>query len=196
MIRWSNPASVKYNDQGLDGNQLNASLRENIEGSFEYLPCEKTVLKPGRHELTTIFSPIDTSHYEKVQKSVFFTVDKILPEILWQPPIDATVVVGKEPPVSVRNAVCTDHIKYSVEYSHQFIINSSKGLNEVPSYDCVITVTIQPEPKFSKYFTAASKSIILPAFGSPLNSSEEIYSLYPKDRVYTLFPYGDKNFTF
>ena len=90
-ITWSNPADIKVGTV-LSATQLNATA--NVSGSFAYTPLIGTKLGIGNAQsIMTSFTPIDTRHYNTVNKTVYInvldtTVTKLNPVITWNNPAD------------------------------------------------------------------------------------------------------------
>jgi hypothetical protein len=74
VITWNNPANITYG-VALSGTQLNASTP--VAGSFVYTPAAGTVLHFGNSQnLSTTFTPTDTTNYNGASKSVSINVQK------------------------------------------------------------------------------------------------------------------------
>lgn len=63
VISWTVPASITHGD-ALSDLQLNAVA--DVPGVFEYQPAAGTVLSPGPHTLTAVFTPTDGDEYASV----------------------------------------------------------------------------------------------------------------------------------
>jgi hypothetical protein len=59
-LSWANPASIAYGT-GLDAAQLNATA--SAPGTFSYTPGVGTILNPGLQQLSTTFTPTDSTDY-------------------------------------------------------------------------------------------------------------------------------------
>ena len=70
-ITWAPPADLPYGRR-LGAAQLNATA--NLPGSFSYLPRAGTVLAPGTHELTVVFTPTDIAHHAALTVTVTVNV--------------------------------------------------------------------------------------------------------------------------
>jgi hypothetical protein len=96
-IRWSTPAAIAYGTP-LGDQQLNAiatwtlgSARTNVAGTFTYTPPAGTVLTIGKHTLSVLFTPADTTNYTAVTGKVALRVNK--PRPVTRPAVhDAAVV--------------------------------------------------------------------------------------------------------
>lgn len=72
-ITWDVPSAITY-DTALSATQLDASSP--VAGKFAYSPPAGTKLDAGKHSLTAVFTPTDTTNYETTLDSVVLTVDK------------------------------------------------------------------------------------------------------------------------
>jgi len=83
FISWPKPAGMIYGD-ALDDAQLNASAH--VPGSLDYSPALGEVLPPGKHTLSVIFTPADSTSYTTAQATVSLTVTKAACAIQWPTP--------------------------------------------------------------------------------------------------------------
>ena len=67
VITWAQPAPVTENTP-LSSTQLDATA--NVVGTFAYTPAVGTVLAPGSHTLSAVFTPLDTADYNSVTATV------------------------------------------------------------------------------------------------------------------------------
>jgi hypothetical protein len=72
QITWSNPAPIDYGT-ALSATQLNATA--DVSGMFNYDPPAGTKLLSGTKDLTVTFTPIDTTNYKTVSKTVQIVVN-------------------------------------------------------------------------------------------------------------------------
>jgi hypothetical protein len=72
QITWSNPAPIDYGT-ALSATQLNATA--NVSGLFSYDPPAGTKLLSGTKDLTVTFTPMDTTNYKTVSKTVQIVVN-------------------------------------------------------------------------------------------------------------------------
>ena len=201
---------MAYDSSGLSKTHLNAYVEHNVPGIIEYDPPEGSILMPGRYTLTAKFIPEDMSNFECAILSVGMHIEKICPVLEWEPPKSLIVVAEKMPPMEFFNAVCKDSIKGKFEYTYKYIPKEQRqellgefgeedikvlehsGMQHSDKYkfDCAITVLYQPDLKYSKIYSSASKTLLLPTIGEVVKSPD----LYPRDRVITWYPYGSKNY--
>ncbi len=76
IITWANPAAIP-SGTALSGTQLNATA--NVPGTFAYTPAAGTVLSPGSHQLSVVFTPTDAVDYTsaKAQVSILVSQPKV-----------------------------------------------------------------------------------------------------------------------
>ena len=214
---------MEYDSRGLGEGQLAAYVDGGIDGQLVFEPSFGKVLKPGQHTLTARFVPTDTHNFESSSHSVNLQVEKIRPVLKWEPPKTAVLMADKTPPndffcatlvsrpkdseddsVALTNSL-NNNVKGRFDYTYKYVLKEEResllGEEEVfkylgvqnsrnYKYDCVMTVVFQPEAKFSKLFAPASMTIIVPTIGEAV----KVPDLYPRDRVISLFPYGDRSF--
>jgi hypothetical protein len=72
QITWNDPASIAYGT-ALSATQLNATA--DVSGMFSYNPPAGTKLLAGTHELKATFTPMDSTNYKTVSKTVHIVVD-------------------------------------------------------------------------------------------------------------------------
>jgi VCBS repeat-containing protein len=84
VIIWEDPDAITYGTV-LDQTQLNASA--SVPGTFNYAPVAGTQLPAGQHQLTTVFTPSDTTNYAtNIQARVSLLVDPARPLLSWPEP--------------------------------------------------------------------------------------------------------------
>jgi len=84
-ITWSNPSDIVYKIP-LGSTQLNAVA--SVPGTFVYTPNVGKVLSAGSYTLKAVFTPTDTTDYNKVTQTVTINVLKAIPTITWKNPAD------------------------------------------------------------------------------------------------------------
>jgi Flp pilus assembly CpaE family ATPase len=82
-ITWPAPAPISYGTP-LGSAQLNATA--SVPGTFVYTPAEGEVLASGKHTLSAIFTPENTTDHGTAQAAVPLTVAKATPTITWPTP--------------------------------------------------------------------------------------------------------------
>ncbi len=97
-ITWAAPASIAYGT-ALTAAQLDATaswtvggVAGSVAGTFTYSPAMGTVLQPGSHTLSVIFTPTDTTDYTTASGTTTVEVTKATPTITWAAP--ASIVYG------------------------------------------------------------------------------------------------------
>ncbi|MFB3853554.1 MAG: carboxypeptidase regulatory-like domain-containing protein [Vicinamibacterales bacterium] len=71
VITWPDPAPITFGTP-LGAGQLNAQA--DVPGAFQYTPPAGTVLAPGNHTLSVLFTPDDTVNYSTVSDTASLTV--------------------------------------------------------------------------------------------------------------------------
>ena len=114
-ICWEAPAPIEYGTS-LCHEQLNAKCNINVSGYFEYDPPSGTVL-PVREDnrLSVLFQPFDKESYLPASKTVFINVLKKKPSLQWIDP--PPIVYGTPIDVDILNAVCSNEIEGTFDYS-------------------------------------------------------------------------------
>jgi Flp pilus assembly CpaE family ATPase len=84
-----------------------------VAGSFDYAPATGAELTAGIHTLSVIFTPKDTSNYNKAQATISLEVAKVIPSIDWSTP--RPIMCGTELGPSQLNA--TAWVPGSFDYS-------------------------------------------------------------------------------
>jgi hypothetical protein len=83
-ISWNTPSPMAFGD-ALGPTELDAAAT--VPGTFVYSPPSGTVLVPGNHTISAIFTPSDTTDYVVITNTVNVTVEKGMPVLAWPPPI-------------------------------------------------------------------------------------------------------------
>lgn len=202
---------MEFDYGGLNNAQLNATIESQIDGYFNYDPPMGQVLKPGHHILHACFTPSDSTHFEAVNMSVNLHIKRISPILLWEPPKSSIIVAEKAPPEEIFNAICKDDIKGRFDYTYKYVLKentlnadessyssdkesvillkrSGVGNSDNYKYDCVMTVSFQPDAKYASVYANSRKTIAVPSIGT----IPKLNDIYPRDRVTTLYPYGDR----
>jgi hypothetical protein len=81
-ISWRKPDPISCG-VAIGASQLNA--RATVPGSFAYTPAAGVIMDPGAHELTAVFTPIDTLNYTTSHAAVPITVTEKSPTIITWP---------------------------------------------------------------------------------------------------------------
>ena len=81
-ISWRKPDPISCG-AAIGAAQLNA--RATVPGSFAYAPAAGEIMEPGAHELTAVFTPIDTLNYTTSHAAVPLTVTEKSPTIITWP---------------------------------------------------------------------------------------------------------------
>ncbi|MEZ5324142.1 MAG: MBG domain-containing protein [Verrucomicrobiales bacterium] len=72
VITWNSPAAI-FSDTALGVDQLNATAT-GAKGNFSYTPPAGTLLNPGSHVLTALFTPLEPDRYNSASATVSITV--------------------------------------------------------------------------------------------------------------------------
>jgi len=110
-ITWTAPTAISYGT-ALSSTQLNARATGSgaytsttVSGSFVYSPASGTVLSVGSQNLSTTFTPTDTTDYATATASVTLTINQATPTITWAAP--AAITYGTALNATQLNAVST-----------------------------------------------------------------------------------------
>eukprot|EP01038_Epipyxis_sp_PR26KG_P006575 gene6575-9040_t len=130
VVMWKMPHSIDFKTL-LSHDQYNAKFYDDtdesgtttVEGKVECIPPLGTLLHAGDHGLRTIFYPSNTIKYNSVEKDVYLTVYKAVPDISWCAPSDP-LDVRDELSDEQLNATCLDGINgefvYNPPHKHVF----------------------------------------------------------------------------
>jgi Domain of unknown function (DUF4082)/PASTA domain len=92
VITWATPASI-VSGTALGATQLNATTT--VPGTFVYSPASGTVLSAGASQpLSVTFTPTDTASYNAASKTVFITVQALVPNVVSQTQAAATTAIN------------------------------------------------------------------------------------------------------
>ena len=86
-ITWPAPAAITYGT-ALSATQLDATA--NVPGTFSYSPAAGAVLNAGTQQLTSTFTPTDSTNYTPATANVSLTINKAVPTITWATPSPIT----------------------------------------------------------------------------------------------------------
>jgi hypothetical protein len=96
LITWPAPAAITYGP-ALSATQLDATVANNLPGTFIYTPAAGTVLDAGTYTLSTVFTATDTVNYPNpATANVSFTVNQVAQTIAFAP-IASPVTYGVAP---------------------------------------------------------------------------------------------------
>jgi hypothetical protein len=87
QLTWFVPAAIVVGTP-LSSLQLNAT--SNVPGSFQYNPCDGTIMAVGAQSLSVTFTPTDSTAYATATASVTLMVNKATPVITWAAPASIT----------------------------------------------------------------------------------------------------------
>ena len=86
VLTWNDPADIPYGTL-LDGTQLNATVVDDVPGTFAYTPDAGTLLDVGiDQQLDVLFTPTDDDNYNTANASVEIDVVKADPVLSWSDP--------------------------------------------------------------------------------------------------------------
>jgi Flp pilus assembly CpaE family ATPase len=82
-ITWPTPAAIYYGTP-LSSAQLNATA--SVSGTLTYSPADGSVVAAGRHTLSVVFTPTDSTNHTGAKAEVTIVVAKAVPAITWPTP--------------------------------------------------------------------------------------------------------------
>ncbi len=86
VITWNTPSPITFGTP-LNSAQLNASA--SVAGTFVYTPAAGAVLNAGELQVLSVrFTPVDTTNYAAITKTVAITVSKAVPALTWISPAE------------------------------------------------------------------------------------------------------------
>jgi hypothetical protein len=149
-ISWRQPDPISCGS-AIGAAQLNA--RATVPGSFAYAPAAGEVMEPGAHELTAVFTPIDTLNYTTSHAAVPLTVTEKSPTIItWATPAA----------ISYGTALSDAQLNATASVAGTFIYTPSAGHVLAPgSY----TLTASFTPADAEQFAAAQATVVLEVEG-------------------------------
>jgi hypothetical protein len=131
--------------------QLNA--RATVPGSFAYTPVAGEVMDPGAHELTAVFTPIDTLNYTTSHAAVPITVTEKSPTVITWPAPSA---------ISYGTALSDAQLNATASVAGTFVYTPSAGHVLAPgSY----TLTASFTPSDTEQSAAAHATVVLEVEG-------------------------------
>ena len=168
-IKWQAPDPIAH-DVCLSAAQLNAVAP--VPGSFAYTPAAGEKLAPGVHELSAIFTPVDTLNYSTVSAAVSLTVTEKLPVLINWPAPSA---------ISYGIALSAVQLNATASVPGTFVYTPSAGLVLAPRRYTLSASFIPSEP--DKY-AMAQATVELEVEGSPYaaslpNPAAEVQPLEP-----------------
>jgi Flp pilus assembly CpaE family ATPase len=149
-ISWRKPDPISCG-AAIGAAQLNA--RATVPGSFAYTPAVGEIMKPGAHELTAVFTPIDTLNYTTSHAAVPITVTEKSPTIItWSTPSA----------ISYGTALSDAQLNATASVAGTFVYTPSAGHVLAPgSY----TLTASFTPSDTEQFAPAQATVALEVEG-------------------------------
>jgi Flp pilus assembly CpaE family ATPase len=149
-ISWRKPEPISCG-AAIGATQLNA--RATVPGSFAYTPAAGVIMDPGAHELTAVFTPIDTLNYTTSHAAVPLTVtEKSSTTITWPTPSV----------ISYGTALSDAQLNATASVAGTFVYTPSAGHVLAPgSY--VLTVLFTPSD--AEQFAPAQATVALEVEG-------------------------------
>jgi len=202
QIAWSLPSSIR-SDTALSAREhlsARCSHPPGVAGRFDFscdgVPCGPgTVLLPGEHTLRADFIPDDALHYSPSDMSLPLLVAKRDPQLVWDPLPDQLLFLGV--PLNRQPAICNAQCEAGVTGRFFYQIRETSAAGD----SCVVQARFTPCEHSARYFNEATLTRTVRVGGSyadwvALSSCEQTAEpfLYSDDRVFTLYPYNDKNY--
>ena len=132
-IGWDTPPPIRVGT-ALGSEQLNATVADDIDGTFAYEPAAGTVLSAGDHTLDVSFTPEDAGNYNMASATVDITVtEMLLPVVTWNNP--ATITYG--------TALGDDQLNATADVEGTFTYKPAAG-TVLPAGDHALAVTFTP----------------------------------------------------
>jgi uncharacterized repeat protein (TIGR02543 family) len=148
VINWASPAAITTATP-LSATQLNATA--NIAGSCAYAPALGALLAAGKQILTCLFTPLDTTKYSSVTKSLEIEV-LALPVITWANP-DA---------ITNGSALSTTQLNATANMTGSFTYSPAMATVLKPGKQ-KLSVTFTPSDSRLSPFTKEVEILVLPA---------------------------------
>jgi hypothetical protein len=149
-ISWQQPEPISCGAP-IGNAQLNATA--SVPGSFAYAPAAGEIMEPGAHELTAVFTPVDTLNYTTSHAAVPLTVTEKLPtSITWPTPS----VISYGTPLSDAQLNATASVDGT------FVYTPSAGHVLAPGN---YTLTASFTPSDAEKFAAAKATVALEVEG-------------------------------
>jgi Flp pilus assembly CpaE family ATPase len=149
-ISWRKPDPISCG-AAIGAAQLNA--RATVPGSFAYTPAAGVIMDPGAHELTAVFTPIDTLNYTTSHAAVPLTVTEKSPTIITWPTPAA---------ISYGTALSDAQLNATASVEGTFVYTPSAGHVLAPgSY----TLTASFTPSDTEHCAAAQATVALEVEG-------------------------------
>jgi hypothetical protein len=149
-ISWRKPDPISCG-AAIGAAQLNA--RATVPGSFAYTPAAGEIMHPGAHELTAVFTPIDTLNYTTSHSAVPINVTEKSPTIITWPTPSA---------ISYGTALSDAQLNATASVAGTFVYTPSAGHVLAPgSY----TLTASFTPSDTEQSAAAQATVVLEVEG-------------------------------
>ncbi len=149
-ISWRKPDPIACGT-AIGATQLNA--KAGVPGSFAYAPAAGEIMEPGAHELTAVFTPIDTLNYTTSHAAVPLTVTEKSPTIItWATPAA----------ISYGTALSDAQLNATASVEGTFVYTPSAGHVLAPGR---YTLTASFTPSDTEQFAAGQATVVLEVEG-------------------------------
>jgi len=149
-ISWRQPDPISCGAP-IGADQLNA--RATVPGSFAYTPAAGEIMEPGAHELTAVFTPIDTLNYKTSHAAAPITVTEKSPTMITWPTPSA---------ISYGTALSDAQLNAAASVAGTFVYTPSAGHVLAPGK---YTLTASFTPSDPEQFAAARATVALDVEG-------------------------------
>ena len=151
VITWPAPAPISYGTL-LSSTQLNATA--SVSGTFVYTPAAGEMLPAGKHTLSVVFTPKDSSDDASAQATVQLTITKATPIITWPAPAA----------ISYGTALGAAQLNATALIPGTFVYTPAAG-NVIAVGTQTLSVTFTPTD--TSNYTAAQATVSLVVEGLP-----------------------------
>ena len=146
VITWTTPAPINYGT-ALSGGQLDATVANNLPGTFNYTPSTGSVLGTGSQTLNVTFVPTDTVDYTTATGTATLIVNQAPPNS--QATVTTTAITGSGPKALAVNPATNQTYVANVGSGTVTVINgatnttSTIAVGNQPDAVAINTVTNQ-----------------------------------------------------
>jgi hypothetical protein len=166
-IDWDTPANIEYGTPlshiqlcarcvSADDESRPGAHKEQVTvaATFQYFPHLGTILPAGKHQLSVVVTFQNPVKYgASASKSIYITVDKIRPNIVWDDP--APIICGTALSEAQLDAICTNDIKGNFLYTPPLGTVMEDG-----GYH-ILSVIFFPDPECDKNYRQTSVTVHL-----------------------------------
>lgn len=145
QLSWTTPKDITYGTPLRDV-QLNANT--DAAGTIHYEPTLGTLLDAGTHQLTALFTPIDSTQYSSTTTTVFINVTRAKAAVTWSNP----------QPIMVGTSLGPNQLNATSTLSGSMVYSQTVG-SLLPVGDHQLTVSFTPTE--AQNYLPAQASVVL-----------------------------------